>query len=220
MRPRAFRSSPEFVVGQHPPHRVGNRLGLERIDEQCRVADHFGERGHIRGDDGRPARHGLERRQPEAFVERRKHEHAGESIQDRERAIGDEAEEPHVFVQLVPMDGVPQRRVLGDLVADDDELDLVELSAPPEEVEGLDGALDVLVRLDVAGVEDERVVELVALAHPRHVVLGRRLAEALVDAVVDDVDLLRRHVEVVEDVALGRLRHRQDAARLVRRRPE
>ena len=39
-------------------------------------------------------------------------------------------------------------------------------------VERLDQALEVLVRLDVADVEHERVVQLVALADPRDVLVG------------------------------------------------
>ena len=38
------------------------------------------------------------------------------------------------------------------------------------------------MRLDVAGVEHERVVQLVALAHALDVLLARLDAEALVDA--------------------------------------
>ena len=89
-----------------------------------------------------------------------------------------------------------------------------------EHVERLDQPLEILVRLDVAGVEDERIVELVALADA-HDLVGRGLfAEALVDGVVDDVDLRFRHVEVLEDVALRGLRDRQDARRPVRRDPQ
>ena len=90
----------------------------------------------------------------------------------------------------------------------------------PQHVERLDQALEVLVRLDVAGVEHERIVELVALAHPRHLLVVGRLAEALVDRVVDDVDLRLGHAEVPQDVALRGFRHRQHAVRPVRRDPQ
>ena len=50
--------------------------------------------------------------------------------------------------------------------------------------EGVDQPLDVLVRLDVADIEHERVIELVALPHEIHPLgIGRR-QEALVDRVV------------------------------------
>jgi len=50
-------------------------------------------------------------------------------------------------------------------------------------VHRLDQPLQVLVRLDVADVEDERLVELEALADPLDLVGRRRLAEAIVDRV-------------------------------------
>ena len=72
-------------------------------------------------------------------------------------------------------------------------------------------AFEILVRLHVADVEDELVLQLVSLGHALHGLFGRRRGEVLVDGVVDDGDLLRRHVEELEDVALGRLGDRQDA---------
>ncbi len=65
-------------------------------------------------------------------------------------------------------------------------------AALPHQVERLDQPLEVLVRLDVAGVQHELVVQLIALAHAHDVLLARLDAEALVVGVVDDVDLLRR----------------------------
>ena len=61
-------------------------------------------------------------------------------------------------------------------------LTLLELAAAAEDVERFDQPLEVLVRLDVAGIEHERIVELVALAHALDIVLGGRRAEPLVDA--------------------------------------
>jgi hypothetical protein len=131
-----------------------------------------------------------------------------------------EAEEPHVFVQLVPVHGAAQRRVFRDLVADDEQAHVIEAAAAAERMEGLDQALEVLVRLDVPRIQDERAVELVALAHALDFLRRRRLAEPLVDRVVDHVDLLFRDPEVPEDVALRRLRDGEHAVRPVRRHPE
>ena len=72
-------------------------------------------------------------------------------------------------------------------------------------------ALEILVRLHVADVEDELVLQLVSLRHALHGLFRGRRGEVLVDGIVDDGDLFRRHVEELEDVALGRLGHRQDA---------
>ena len=104
------------------------------------------------------------------------------------------------------MHGAPQRRQLRDLVADDEQLQLVDPAGAARE--RLDQPHEVLVRLDVADVEDELVIELVALADARRPLLGGVSREVLVDGVVDDDDLLRRDVEEVEDVALRRLETR------------
>src|SRR5262245_35712433 len=100
------------------------------------------------------------------------------------------------------MDGMPERRVFGNLVADDNQLHLFELRAPPQLVEGFDRPLEVLVRFDVARIEDEWMVELITFADPSDVFLRWWRAELLVEAVVDHVDLRGRYVEVPEDVLL------------------
>ena len=74
------------------------------------------------------------------------------------------------------------------------------------------------MRLDVAGVEHERVVQLVALAHALDLLGAGGAVEPLVDGVVDDVDLVGRDAEVAQDVALRGLRHRQHARGPVRAR--
>ncbi len=80
-------------------------------------------------------------------------------------------------------------------------------AALAHEIERVDQPLEVLVRLDVARVEHELVVELITLAYAHDVVLARLDAEALVVGVVDDVDLLGRDVDEPQDVALRALRH-------------
>ena len=96
---------------------------------------------------------------------------------------------------------------------------MFELSLP-DHVERLDQPLEILVRLDVARVEDERIVQLVALLTRMTSSAHGLLAEPLVDRVVDDVDLRFRHVEVAQDVALRGLRDRQHARRPVRGDPQ
>ena len=62
-------------------------------------------------------------------------------------------------------------------------------SLAPDDVERFDQPLEVLVRLDVARIEDERIVQLIPFADPHHFVGRRLLVESLVDRVVDDRDL-------------------------------
>ena len=64
-------------------------------------------------------------------------------------------------------------------------------AALAHQMERLDQPLEVLVRLDVAGVEHELVVQLIPLADADDVLLARLDAEPLVVGVVDDVDLAR-----------------------------
>ena len=132
----------------------------------------------------------------------------------------DEPEEPHVLVQLVPVHRTPQPLVLRDLVADDDQLQRLERRLLPQLVERVDQPLEVLVRLDVADVERERVLQLVARPHPLELLLVGRHGQPLVDRVVDDRHLVGRHVEPAQDVELRRFRHREDPVGAVRGRPQ
>ena len=122
--------------------------------------------------------------------------------------VADEAQEPDVLVQLAAVHGPPQRRVLADLVADDEQLGVGQRPRPHQR-EGLDQPLDVLVRPDVAHVQHERVVQLEALLDARDVLGGGHAVEALVDGVVGHGDLVGRDAEEAQDVALGGLRDRQ-----------
>ena len=82
-----------------------------------------------------------------------------------------------------------------------------------DQIERLDQPLEILVRLDVAGVQHELVVKLIPLAHTHDIFLGRVDGEPLVVGVVDHVDLLRLRVDEAEDVAFRALRHGHDARR-------
>ncbi len=124
-----------------------------------------------------------------------------------------------MLVQLVTVHGPAQRRVLRDLVADDQQLDVLELAAA-HHVKGLDEPLEVLVRLDVAGVQNERLGELIPLLHPHHFIGRRLLVEPLVDGVVDDSHLRLGYTEVLEDVPFRRFRDGQHTRRPVSSHPE
>src|SRR4051812_39066336 len=173
----------QLRIHQDAAHGLRNFGGIERIDEQRGVTHDFGQRRNIGGNDRRAAGHRFERRKSKSFVERRKDEHARESVENGERLVRDEAEKPHVLVQLVAVHRAAQRRVLRDLVADDEQLDVAEIRVLPQRVERFDQALEILVRLDVARVEHVWGVQLVALAHPLDLLGGRRLAETIVNGV-------------------------------------
>ena len=62
---------PRRVVLHRVPECTGQLIVVTRVDEACRIAQHFGERTGSRGDDGNTRRHRLQGRKPEAFVDRR-----------------------------------------------------------------------------------------------------------------------------------------------------
>ena len=108
--------------------------------------------------------------------------------------------------------------MLGDFVADDDELQVVELPFLAqfafERGKRLDDAHYIFVRADAPGVEQKRRVHLIALGDEFALgIAGVAQAEAVVDGVVDDLDLLRRHMEQAHRVSLGKIRDREDARR-------
>ena len=123
-----------------------------------------------------------------------------------------------MLVQLVPVHRSPQRRQLRDLVADDQQLQVVE-AARAQLGERLDQPHQVLVRPDVADVEHELVFQLIPLPHALDRLRGGRRREALLDRVVDHDDLFGRNAEEMHDVAFRGLGHGEDAVRLPRGAP-
>ena len=101
-----------------------------RIDQHRGIPHDLGQRRDVRRDDRRAAGHRFERRETEPFIEGGKHEHASQPVQDGQRPVGHEPEESDVLVQLVLVHRPAERRVLRDLVADDEQLDVLEIPAP------------------------------------------------------------------------------------------
>ena len=69
--PRRIRGVPRRVVLHGVPECPGQLIVVTRVDQACRVAQHFGERTRSRGDDGNPRGHRLQWRKPETLVDRR-----------------------------------------------------------------------------------------------------------------------------------------------------
>ena len=115
---------------------------------------------------GRAAGHGLQRRQAEAFVARGKDEAGGRFVEAAQGFERDEAEEAHDVLHAALDHGLAHGGILRDGVADDDQAEVLvdgmrgELFA--HHGEGLHQARNVLVPADIAGVEQERVVDLIA----------------------------------------------------------
>src|SRR5262249_36957420 len=79
-------------------------------------------------------------------------------------------DKPDVLVQLVLVHGAAQRGVLGDLVADQHQLQVIE-PALVHDVERVDQPFEILVRLHVARIQHELVLQLIAIADADDVLL-------------------------------------------------
>ena len=77
-------------------------------DQQPGVADDLGQRGRVGRDDRAAARHGLERREPEALVARRQRAQRRPPVQRVERRLVDLAEPAHArAVEPGHLDAIP-----------------------------------------------------------------------------------------------------------------
>ncbi len=114
---------------------------------------------------------------------RREDEHGGQPIQGGERALGNKAEEPDEGPQAERLDASPQLGRLPDFVADDHQMHVLMARLGAESGEGLDQSREILVRFDVAGVEDEALGDLVALFHPIEFLLVGRFQKVGVNGV-------------------------------------
>ena len=100
----------------------------------------------------------------------------------------------------------------------DEQRQIIE-AARAQLIECLNKADQILVRLDVANVQHEPVVELVAFSDPRDGFVRRRDAKSLVDRVVHHDDLFRWNIQQADDVALGGLRDGENSVRAPGRGP-
>src|SRR5690606_21245579 len=81
---------PQGRIADDPFHRIGDGFGIEWIDQDGRLAHHLWQRRNVRRDDRYTGGHGLERREPEAFVKRRKDERRRQTIQHGQHFVADE----------------------------------------------------------------------------------------------------------------------------------
>src|SRR5208337_2237709 len=165
-------------------------------------------------------RHGFQRWQTESFIQRGEHEDLGLIVKDAQHFDRHKAEKPHIVLHPAFDHRAPKVGMFGYFIADDDQLQVFELpflgQLSLERSERLYDAHDVLVRADAACIEQERVVHLVTLRDESAVgFAGMPLAEAVVEGVVNDLDLLRRNMEQALRVLLGEIGDREDACRVM-----
>ncbi len=114
-RPFATQAAANALSSSRRSNRGAQRPVGFRIDQRTGVAEHFGQRAAIRGDDRHAERHRLEHRDPEALVEGRLHQEAGALVPARggpvlprsrcvdaagERRAGDASIEPRLGIGL------------------------------------------------------------------------------------------------------------------------
>jgi hypothetical protein len=118
-------------------------------------------------------------------------------------------------MDAVLVHGAPEGLQLGNLIPDNQEF---QLGAPlrAHQIEGFEQPLEVLVRLDVADVEQVGMAQLIALSGLGHQIVAGGNAETLIDGVGRDDDLLRGDLEELQDVELGLLGHGEDPVGLAR----
>ena len=123
--PRRLRSLPRVVAGTLQAERDelvalpvggldsgGDRRNVERVDEDCSLADDLLHRAAGARHDGRAARHRLERGDAEALVERREDEAARAAVRGGELLVVDPAEPGDVLAgdAASPHPGAPTSR--------------------------------------------------------------------------------------------------------------
>ena len=90
-RPHAFRFSRKPAFDNTSCHALGNAPRLLRVKERILAIDDLGNAGAIRTDHRRATRHGLQDRQPESLVKRRKYEKGALGVEEAQVFIRDVA---------------------------------------------------------------------------------------------------------------------------------
>ena len=168
------------VVDHGQFDRLGDRRRVGRVEARRRLVEHLGQGAAVGGDHGAPACRGLEHREAEALLERRR---------DRQRGVLQEAHEPLVADRAGDVDPVGDRCLLGGpapvaahrLAGAADDHELVRHPGPAP---GLDQTERVLVLVGAGDAHD-----VAALGHVRRPGQGAVGAfEAALDAGADRAD--------------------------------
>jgi len=153
-------------------------------------------------------RHGLERWQSKALVERWKNKNFGGIVKDAKYFYGHEAEEADVVLHSAANDGASKVGMLADFVSDDDELEIGVASVFSEfgleRGKRFDDARDVLVWTDAPSIKNERRVDLVTLDDGLTLFwCGVSEGKSFIEGVVNDLDLLLADLKKTLEVLLG-----------------
>ena len=206
---------PQLFIQQQTADAAADVEDVFRIDVEGSFAQHFRQRRNVRGQHRRAVRHGFQRGQAEAFVERGEGEGSGAGVEHTQGLRRDEAQEAHVVLRAALDDGAAELRVLGELVADDDQFQVAIVRVVTQLVldqrEGFNQAGEVFAGRDVAGVKKVGVVGGVAAKCVLDLVRGRMRIELRVHGVVHDFNLVGGQAELADEVAAGGMGDAQDA---------
>ena len=107
---------------QHAMQRAHDLENIFRIHQHGRIAHHLGQRRNIRRHHRSSVRHGLQRRQPKALIQRREDKDLRLVIENPQHFDRDESQKAHIVLHSAAHHGAPQIRIAGKVVPDDDQL--------------------------------------------------------------------------------------------------
>src|SRR5208283_225575 len=120
--------------------------------------------------------HCLKRREPEALIQRRKHERLCDIVKNTQHLDRNEPKKAHILLHSAANYRAPQSRMAGKVVADDNQLEVLELPIFRQlALQGrkrFDNAYHVFVRPDRSRIKDERMIHLVALCNQPAIAIG------------------------------------------------
>ena len=181
------------AIGQRTVHGVRQTESIVGVDHEGGVSRDLRQRGRAGRDDRRPTSHRFEYREAEPLPERRQHEADGIRVEPAKTVLARVAREGDGIAKSQALDPFPQEARIGRAAFPAD--DQPARPAPAKQRKGIEKAREVLVRQQVADVQDVRIL-------PR---LWRRVGPAAEERArvvsgVDDLDLAGGNVIVVENI--------------------
>src|SRR5579884_2015110 len=159
--------------------------------------------------------HSLQWRKAKPLVQRREDKHLGRIVENAEYLDRNKAEKSHVVLHTAANHGTAQVGVAREIVADDDQLQVVverlffQLCFQGREC--LDDPHHILMRTDSAGIQDEGVVDLVPLSDELVIGgTGMTATKTIINGVVHHFDFLSRNAEQLLDIFLREVGNRED----------
>ena len=184
-----------------------------RVDEDRRVASQLQRAVAVRRQDRAASGHGLDDGQRTRLVQRRHQQARGHRVQRRQVLGGQPTDVPDPVLEA-------EAFAEFDLVRCEEPLraarhDQVDSAGGSGRRKGLQQAREVLRRIQRTDEDHEAIRKRESRSERALCLLGHRLAEPFVRAGIDDVQLVRSHVQVLQGVVPHRRRHGDDGIRFL-----